>query len=116
MLRADGSILAEGPLDAKGAFVFAYQKAEPLTVRIDAPGGHRATCKIAAAELEGAASAETAGGTSQQRGTGQPRAEGRFVELAAGVALLLAAAAFVMSWSNHLRLRRLEDSATEGKR
>jgi cobalt/nickel transport system permease protein len=108
VLRTDGSILAEGPLDAKGAFIFAYQKAEPLTVQIDAPGGHRATCKIPAAELEGVASTETAGATTQHRGTGPARAEGRFVELVAGVAMLLAAAAFVMSWSNHRRLRRLE--------
>jgi cobalt/nickel transport system permease protein len=108
VLRSDGSILAEGALDANGTFVFAFEKAEPLTVQVDAPGGHRATCKITATELEGAATTVSPTASTDRNGSVAPREEGRFYELAAGVALVLAGAAFVVSWSNSRRLRRLE--------
>jgi cobalt/nickel transport system permease protein len=115
VLRSDGSILAEGALDGRGTFVFAFEKAEPLTVQITAPGGHRATCNIAAEQLEGT-STEADSETSVKRGSRQNGVEGRLQELAAGVALLLAAAAFALSWSNRRRLRRMEDDLAEERR
>jgi cobalt/nickel transport system permease protein len=115
VLRPDGSVLAEGALDAKGNFVFAFEKAEPLTVHITAPGGHRATCKITAEELEGASTGDEAHPANEKHRPGPPP-EGRFQELAVGVALVLAAAAFVMSWANYRRLRRLEASVSEKHR
>jgi cobalt/nickel transport system permease protein len=116
VLRPDGSILAEGALDAKGSFVFAFAKAEPLTVEITAPGGHRATCKVTAQELEEASASENSSRPSDRHRQDAEPAAGRLQELAAGVALLLAGAAFVMSWANHRRLRRLEAEALERHR
>lgn len=112
VLRADGSILAEGALDAKGVFIFAYDKVEPLTVQINAPGGHRATCKIPAADLEGVTSPED--GSDSPKRTAGPKSndESRLQELVVGIALVLSVAAFAMSWGNHRRLRRMESLAT----
>jgi cobalt/nickel transport system permease protein len=154
VVRQDGSLLAEGSLDARGQFVFAFETAEPLVVQITAPGGHRATCKITAAELRSAivhcavwvwasprstfaesslvlwvarpkiaaevrasdagaaSSAEAHSHEPRQDGGGQEqsRSEGRLHDLAVGVALVLAAAAFVMSWRNHRMLRRLNST------
>ncbi len=114
VLRSDGTILAEEALDAKGTFIFAFEKAEPLTVEIIAPGGHRASCKIRAEELEGAESNDHSESSAPALAK-KPNAvgshasgESRFHDLIVGVALLLAVGAFVMSWNNHRRLRRLE--------
>jgi cobalt/nickel transport system permease protein len=106
--RADGSVLASGPLNAKGVFVFTYERPEPLTVEINAPGGHRAVCKIAAKELEGAAAAEV---TPEPAGPhSKPAAsENRFRDLAVGLALVLGLSSFAMSWLNHRRLRTLAE-------
>jgi hypothetical protein len=64
VLRKDGSVVAEGPLDQQGRFVFSYDKAEPFDVIVRAPGGHRASCAIAASALEE---------EQEQEGTPAPR-------------------------------------------
>jgi cobalt/nickel transport system permease protein len=100
VLRGDGSVLAEGPLDEKGVFAFSYEKAENLSVHVRAPGGHRAVCLIRANELEEQATVST-----------EPAARGsRGRDLLLGVGLVLAAASFVMSWRNSARLRRLAEA------
>jgi cobalt/nickel transport system permease protein len=113
VLRPDGSILAEGPLDAAGKFEFAFEKAEPLTVQVTAPGGHRATRKIESAELQGGSIHppvdRSARSTSSIHGDAQADGDGRFRNLIVGVALLLATAAFLISWNNQQRLRRLSE-------
>src|SRR5262249_32794302 len=99
VLRADNSVLAEGPLDEKGLFVFTYEMAEPLTVHVRAPGGHRAVCLIRASELE------------EEAPAGTPTAPAsRLRDLLLGLGLLLATASFVMSWRNSQRLQRLAEA------
>jgi hypothetical protein len=94
VLRADGSTLAEGPLDAEGNFTFRYAQAEDLRVRLAAPGGHRAELRISAAELAGAAPAHP-----------DPRA--RWRDLAVGVSFVLALGSFVLSLRTHRRVREI---------
>jgi cobalt/nickel transport system permease protein len=96
VLRADGSVLAEGPLDEKGVFVFTYEQPEPLRVLVQ-EGGHRAESSISAEELSGLAPAATT----------EPRSRGR--DLFVGVGFLLALASFVLSWLNMRRIQRLAE-------
>jgi cobalt/nickel transport system permease protein len=97
VLRADGSVLAEGPLDEKGVFVFTYETPEPLRVVVEAGGGHRVESRISAEELSGLAPAAPP----------EPRSRGR--DLFVGVAFLLALASFVLSWLNMRRIQRLAE-------
>jgi hypothetical protein len=116
VLRADGSILAEGPVDAKGVFVFTYERVEPLTVHIDAPGGHRAVCKIAADELSSATAREEGGAEAPRRRV-VPRESNdaeRVRTLIVGLGFLLGLWSFVLSWLNARRLRRLEERMERG--
>jgi hypothetical protein len=92
VFRPDGALLAEGPLDEKGEFVFGYEDPEDLRVVIDAPGGHRAELTLSAARL---GKASTATNPSRAR------------DLLVGVAFLLALGAFVLSLRNARQLRRL---------
>jgi cobalt/nickel transport system permease protein len=96
--RSDGSLLAEGPLDEKGQFRFSYGQAEDLSVHVRAPGGHRALRLIKAAELEG-------------KTAGEPPRPSRLRDLLLGLAVVLGAGAFAMSWRNSVRLRRLVEAA-----
>jgi cobalt/nickel transport system permease protein len=109
VLRGDGSVLAEGPLDEHGAFTFHYTTAEPLTVQISAPGGHRAECKLDAEQLRAATEHRSGheSADSSRSATARSTGENRLRDLAAGVGLLLGATAFAMSWLNHRQLRRL---------
>jgi hypothetical protein len=93
VLRADGSVLAEGTLDADGRFEFTYETPEDLKVRITVPG-HPEVVAISAAELAGAAARH-----------GDPRA--RWRDLAVGVSLVLALAAFVLALRANRRARHL---------
>jgi cobalt/nickel transport system permease protein len=108
VLREDGSVLAEGPLDGEGAFVFAFTRAEPLTVRITAPGGHAAEVKISAEELKGAAEkTEERDHPPAKKGPSTGESDRRVRDLLAGVGFLLALSAFVMSWLNGRKMRKL---------
>ena len=98
VLREGGTLLAEGPLDNQGHFEFSYEKAEPLSVHLRAPGGHRAVALIKASELEAPAPA-----SAPARGT-------RLRDLLLGLGLVLALASFVMSWRNSQRLQRLAET------
>jgi cobalt/nickel transport system permease protein len=88
----DDSVLTTGELDDTGSFAFTYEKVEPLWVRIEIPG-HPQLRKIDPSELE----------------QPEPRSS-RGRDLLLGLGLLLAGAAFVMSWRNGQRLRRLAES------
>jgi cobalt/nickel transport system permease protein len=111
VLRADGSVLAEGPLDARGVFVFTYENAEPLLVKITAPGGHGKELRIRAGELKTASpGGEESDAPSHARmGPNGDRAEDRWRSLVAGVGFLLALGALVQGWLTGRRLRRLEE-------
>lgn len=102
VLRADGSILIQGPLDAKGVFVFSYDRVEPLQVVISAPGGHRARFQLSAADL---------GGEERPAVEGPSPTSTRGQDLLLGLTFLLALAAFVLSWRNNVRLRALSRTA-----
>jgi hypothetical protein len=82
-------------------FVFRYEKAEALSVVITAPGGHRAECRIAEADLavEG----------EKQAPPREVEERSRLRDLAAGLGLVLGLAAFAVSWANHRRIRKLRD-------
>jgi cobalt/nickel transport system permease protein len=86
VLRGDGSVLAEGPLDEKGEFAFTYEEAEPLTVVVTAPGGHRAECPLSAEALGGADPPAPPGPAERPRGR----------SLLLGVVLILGGAALVL--------------------
>jgi cobalt/nickel transport system permease protein len=126
--RDDGSILAKGALDAKGAFVFAYAKPEPLQVIVLAPGGHRAELRIPAKALRTPEAPALGEEVAQARGelqrlreelaqaradAARPRAEdqpddrSRARNLLLGVSFVLALAAFVVALRNASQLRRL---------
>jgi hypothetical protein len=91
VLRADGSLLAEGPLNEEtGKFVFKYEQPEPLRVVVVAPGGHRAEVKLF-------------------EGTAPPPPSSPIRDLLLGLALLLALAAFALSIANARKLRRLTE-------
>jgi cobalt/nickel transport system permease protein len=100
VVREDGSVLAEGPIDAKGRFTFTYDKPESLRVQISAPGGHRATVRLTAKEL---GAAEEAPEPRREAGT-------RGQDVLLGLTFLLALAAFVLSWRNGRRLAALTRS------
>ncbi len=98
VLRDDGSVVAEGPLDSRGAFTFTYEQPEPLRVQVTAPGGHRASLRLPAREL----------GTGEEPRDPRSQATGtRPQDILLGITFLLALAAFVLSWRNARRLRTL---------
>jgi cobalt/nickel transport system permease protein len=91
--RADGSEVVTGKFDAEGLFEFPYDSAEDLTVDIDAGAGHRAHLEISAGKLG-----------RDGRGTVPVR------ETIAGLAFVLALAAFLLSWRNSRRLAAIQRS------
>lgn len=100
VLRADGTVLIEGKTDAEGRFTFAYEEPEPLRVVVTADDGHR--CELRVTE-------KAFGLGKEQPQTTSPTHDSRVSlrDVMAGIALLLAAAAFVMSWRNAQQLRTL---------
>jgi hypothetical protein len=112
VFRADGSVFTEGKLSGDGVFVFAYDKAEPLRVVVDAGAGHRKVLEVAAQELTSASAAapaspgEDAGPASPgARADRSPRVSVK--DVLVGVGFLLAVAAFVLSLRNARQLREL---------
>jgi nickel transport protein len=113
VFRADKQLLASGQLDAQGIFVFSFDRAEPLSVVVNAGGGHRAEVEIPEASLMQALAAESAHGnpTDDAASKAEPRADrsSRLTvkDIVIGVSFLLAAAAFLLSLRNARRLREL---------
>jgi hypothetical protein len=105
--RADGSLLfpEPGELDEKGIYVFPYEKAEKLKVVVSAGAGHRKVITLSAAELAnpGAPPPDAPAGEAAR----EHRYEFPVKELLAGVAFLLALAAFVLSLRNAQQLAEL---------
>jgi hypothetical protein len=106
--RADGSpLFAEpGELDKEGAYVFAYEKAEPLKVII-AGEGHRKELLIPAAELSSPGTSSPGTPPPQENPARERAREFPIKDLLLGVTFLLALAAFVLSVRNARRLRDL---------
>jgi hypothetical protein len=104
VFRADGTpLFAEaGELNEKGVFVFAYDKPEKLRVVVSAGEGHSKALTISAAEL-----ANPGNDPPGAEAAGERRYEFPITQLLAGVALLLALAAFLMSLFNARQLAEL---------
>jgi nickel transport protein len=98
--RADGSPLfpEPGELDARGEYVFPYEKAEDLKVVISAGEGHRKEFTIPAGQLSGPGPAPASARDFPAK------------DLLLGITFLLALAAFVLSLRNARRLRDLPRS------
>jgi cobalt/nickel transport system permease protein len=114
VLRADGSLLTEGVTDARGIYVFDFEKAEPLKVVVNAGQGHAKELTIPKAELEKVGSSEpttpddgggAAGPTVQPFANRASTFQFRDVLIALG--FIFALAAFVLSVRNALTLRQL---------
>lgn len=101
VLRADGTVLTEGQTDAEGRFAFTYEEPEPMRVVVTADDGHR--CELRITEKAFGL------GSAPASPTDRP-ATVTLRDVIAGVALLLAAAAFVMSLRNGRRLAELKGS------
>jgi hypothetical protein len=116
VVRADGSVLAEGPLNARGVFTFTYDRAEALTVEVLAPGGHRAEVKVPAERLETHSSetdvARPVLRSGSERG-GPSESSTHARDLLTGVSFILALSAFVLSLWNTYRLRGLHRQEPE---
>jgi hypothetical protein len=97
VLRADGTVLTEGKTDSDGKFTFIYEQPEPLRVVVTADDGHRCELRIT----------EKAFGLETTDVRPPPSSGVTLRDIMAGIALLLAAAAFVMSWRNAHQLRML---------
>lgn len=96
----EGGVLLASHKFEDGRVTFPYERIETLTVVVKAEDGHGARKTIWASELKGEAAPEPGGG--------------RLRDLTAGVALLLAAAAFALAWRNSVRLSRLENKGPAG--
>ncbi len=113
--RADDSLLfAEpGELNEKGVYVFRYEKVEKLRVVVSAGAGHRKEMTISAAELANPGTPAAPAVRAEKTGDaeGQPARqrspEPPVKELLAGIAFLLALAAFVLSVRNARQLAEL---------
>jgi cobalt/nickel transport system permease protein len=102
VFRPNGSLLAEGPTDDQGVFVFSCREAEPLRVVVNAGAGHRKEFTILKEKLEqvapsGPSSSPPSGHASQVS----------IKDVLIGVGFLLALAAFVLSLRNARRLEEL---------
>lgn len=101
VLRGDDSVLAEGQIDEKGFFTFDFAKPEALRVVVTADDGHRHELPIP----------ETAFQPSAAPTKRDHEMSVSIRDVVSGVALLLALAAFVLSWRNARQLRALRKSA-----
>jgi cobalt/nickel transport system permease protein len=100
--HADGTILTEGILDAKGLFVFPFAKAETLKVQVNAGQGHAKELLIPERELANAAPAPT---PVQPFADRTPKVLLRDIIVA--LAFIFGLAAFVLSLRNARTLRDL---------
>jgi hypothetical protein len=107
VFAADDQLLTEGRLSEAGTFAF-FAEGGPLRVVVSAGDGHVKTLQIPAANLEaGAGGTDTTGPLPSADRTPAPWLK----EALAGVALLLGAAAFVLSLRNAKKLRDLQQKS-----
>lgn len=101
---ADGRLLHTGALDAQGKYVFEKPGEEELKVVIDAGDGHRKQLRIPA---PGQGAAAEGSGPSEDTPRADRSTRISAGDVMAGIGLLLAAAAFVLSIRNARRLNEL---------
>ncbi len=108
--RLDGRLLAEGRLDEKGCFVFAFDEAESLAVTINAGAGHQKSFLIPRERLEYLGAIRdipesVADLPIRARETSDSLRE-QLKDALIGISFLLSLAAFVLSWRTSRRIRR----------
>jgi cobalt/nickel transport system permease protein len=115
--HADGSVLTEGQIDAKGMFVFSFDKAEQLRVIVDAGQGHGKELHIPASALAKAAPSSDEETNSGTEATPQPFAnrssQVSLRDVLIGVGFILALGAFVLSVWNTILLLELRRQRKE---
>jgi cobalt/nickel transport system permease protein len=100
--RPDGRLLAKGPVDDKGCFVFDFDEAEPLEVTINAGAGHRKAFVIPREHLGQAVEGPFPGRESRDALREQIK------DALVGISFLLSVAAFLLSWRASRRMRQNE--------
>lgn len=100
--RSDGRLLAEGQMDDKGSYVFAFDEADELKVQVSA-AGHAKEFRIPKEALRGPGASAEAPAPFADRS-----ARVGVADVAAGVGFILALASFVLAVRNSRRLRELE--------
>lgn len=110
IFRADGTRELEGRTDNRGVFTFRPTGPGEIRVVISAGAGHRKELTIRAGELTKAvhSSAEVPAAPDDVPSFADRSARTSARDIVLGVCLILAAAAFTVSWRNARRLRELE--------
>jgi cobalt/nickel transport system permease protein len=103
--RPDGRLLAQGPVDDRGCFVFAFDEAEALEVTINAGAGHRKSFVIPRERLEQDVPKSATQGPFPAR-EAQDALREQIKDVLVGISFLLSVAAFLLSWRTNRRLRR----------
>jgi hypothetical protein len=112
VFRDGGQLLTEGRLDDQGIFIFSYKEPQALKIVISAGPEHRKELSIVASELPGAGQPDLAASAPSEGIPGVPvplvkRESGISIkDVILGIAFLLAAAAFWLSWRNARKLRQ----------
>lgn len=109
VFREDGTRVTEGQTDGRGVFTFKPAGPGPLRVVISAGAGHRKELTIAARDAASASrgTAATSAAEDQPPLFADRGARTSVKDVLLGVCLVLAAAAFALSWRNTRRLRAL---------
>ncbi len=96
----NGTKIIEGQTDDDGAFIFSYTGVANLRVTIDAGAGHRANLLIPAAALTNRHEGDSSSAT--------PNSHMGYKDVVLGVALVLALAAFWLSWRNARKISAMQ--------
>lgn len=114
--RENGEVVAQGTLNSQGLFLFTFAEAEPLKVVVDTRD-HRKEIRIPVEALragEAAPSAAVAAAPPSEPPLARRESPGAARDVMAGVALVLAVAALLLSWRNARRLQELTDRGAKG--
>jgi cobalt/nickel transport system permease protein len=110
--RPDGSVVAEGEIDAKGLFVFPFEKAETLKVVVNAGMGHAKELQIPESELSNAGAANTEPQAPTPAPPPEPTADRsskfQFRDILIALAFIFGLAAFVLSLRHGRVLREMK--------
>jgi nickel transport protein len=102
VFRPDGTLLAEGPMNEEGIFIFSYERGETLKVVVSAGAGHRKELEISAGDLDKSVAATTSEGLTHADRSARVSVK----DVLVGLGFVLALAAFVLSLRNARQLRQ----------
>ena len=106
VFHADGQTLTSGTTDAKGLFVFHYERAESLTVKVDAGMGHAKQLSIPETELLGTPNAPAPAKEADSFANRESHFQFRDILIAFG--FIFGLAAFVLALRHNRSLRELK--------